>query len=114
MAALVELRKVTAGYAGRASQDIDLTINVGERVAVMGRSGAGKSTLLNLLYDRLLQSRRIDPQAAAWSKTLSIFHDVYRVGYDRHPTWYDLRHLVSPTRRNVANPRRTRSGRAHQ
>ena len=54
MPALIELRQASAGYAGRAVlHDIDLTINAGERVAVMGRSGAGKSTLLNLLHARL-------------------------------------------------------------
>ena len=50
MPALIELRKASVGYGGRpVLHDLDLTINAGERVAVMGRSGAGKSTLLNLL-----------------------------------------------------------------
>jgi phosphonate transport system ATP-binding protein len=100
---LVDLRKASAGYAGRAVlHDIDLTINAGERVAVMGRSGAGKSTLLNLLYDRLADRVALIPQAAALVKTLSVFHNVYMGRLDRHPTWYNLRTLAFPARREVA------------
>jgi phosphonate transport system ATP-binding protein len=101
--ALVELRKASAGYAGRAVlHDIDLTINAGERVAVMGRSGAGKTTLLNLLYDRLADRVALIPQAAALVKTLSVFHNVFMGRLDRHPTWHNLRTLVWPARRDVA------------
>ena len=103
MAPLVELRKASAGYSGRAVlHDIDLTINTGERVAVMGRSGAGKSTLLNLLYDRLADRVALIPQAAALVKTLSVFHNVYMGRLDRHPTWYNLRTLAFPARREVS------------
>jgi phosphonate transport system ATP-binding protein len=100
---LVELRKATAGYAGRAVlHDIDLTINAGECVAVMGRSGAGKSTLLNLLHRRLADRVALIPQAAALVKTLSVFHNVYMGRLDRHPTWHNLRTLVWPVRRDIA------------
>ena len=103
MATLVELRKASAGYAGRAVlHDIDLTIHAGERVAVMGRSGAGKSTLLNLLYERLADRVALIPQAAALVKTLPVFHNVYMGRLDRHPTWHNLRTLVWPARRDVA------------
>jgi phosphonate transport system ATP-binding protein len=103
VAPLIELRKASAGYAGRAVlHDIDLTINAGERVAVMGRSGAGKSTLLNLLYDRLGDRVALIPQAAALVKTLSVFHNVYMGRLDRHPTWYNLRTLAFPAGREVA------------
>ncbi len=48
----LELRAVSANYPGNkkfALQDVDLTINAGETLAVMGVSGSGKSTLINLL-----------------------------------------------------------------
>ena len=103
MSVLIELHKASAGYAGRAVlHDIDLAISAGERVAVMGRSGAGKSTLLNLLYERLADHVALIPQAAALVKTLPVFHNVYMGRLDLHPTWHNLRTLVWPARRDVA------------
>ncbi|KIF80681.1 ATP-binding cassette domain-containing protein [Noviherbaspirillum autotrophicum] len=46
----VDLQRVRKSYAGRAVLDaLDLHINAGEFVAVVGRSGCGKSTLLRLI-----------------------------------------------------------------
>jgi len=52
--ALVELRNVnkdydTDGQKVRALNDVSLSLDSGEFVAVVGRSGCGKSTLLNLV-----------------------------------------------------------------
>lgn len=46
----IEFRSVSASIAGNAIlQDIDLVIEPGEQVAVVGTSGAGKSSLVSLL-----------------------------------------------------------------
>jgi phosphonate transport system ATP-binding protein len=101
---LIELAQETAGYGGRpVLHAIDLTIRTGERIAVMGRSGAGKTTLLNLLYGRLAERVALVPQGSALVKTLSVFHNVYMGRLDRYPTWYNIRTLVWPARRVIAD-----------
>ena len=48
----VEVERVTFAYPGRealALQDIDLRIEAGERIAIVGANGAGKTTLAKLL-----------------------------------------------------------------
>ena len=52
--ALIELRHIEKIYQMgdeevRANDDINLTINSGEFVAIVGKSGSGKSTLMNII-----------------------------------------------------------------
>ena len=48
----LELKNMTFGYEGQttpALSNINLTVNVGEKIAIVGHNGAGKTTLIKLL-----------------------------------------------------------------
>lgn len=58
MAALLQVSELRAGYeAGDVLQGVDLAIEPGEIVAVLGRNGVGKSTLMKALIG-ILPTRR--------------------------------------------------------
>ena len=97
MAVAIALDKVSAGYHGApVLHDITLSIECGQRVAVIGRSGAGKSTLLNTIYHRYREDAALIPQSSALVASLSVFHNVFMGCLDRHSTLYNLRTFVWP------------------
>ena len=52
---MLTIKGLTMNFGGRTLfEDADLTINWGERVALVGPNGAGKSTLLNVLVGKLI------------------------------------------------------------
>ena len=101
--AAIVLADAAASYGGRpVLTGIDLTVRVGERLALMGRSGAGKSTLIGLIHGQAPERVALVPQAAALVRPLSVFHNVYMGRLDRRSTLHNLRNLVRPARRDVA------------
>ena len=51
METMIELRNIVKSFQDfRANDDISLTAQKGEIVALLGENGAGKSTLMNILF----------------------------------------------------------------
>jgi phosphonate transport system ATP-binding protein len=104
--ALVDLDLATAGYNGATVlHEVSLSIERGEKVALVGRSGAGKSTLLRLIYERIDGEAAMVPQEHGLVRALTVFHNIYMGQLNRHSTWRNVVNLVRPMQQEVANVR---------
>jgi branched-chain amino acid transport system ATP-binding protein len=76
--ALLEARRLTRWFGGLAAvQDVDLTIDEGELVAVIGPNGAGKTTLFSMLSGGLAPTSgevRFDGRSIAGSTPERVAH----------------------------------------
>jgi phosphonate transport system ATP-binding protein len=103
---LLELRDESAGYNGtQILHGLSLTIEPGERIALVGESGAGKSTLLRLFYQRLGAAAALMPQDSALVQALTVFHNVYMGRLHQRSVWRNLRNLLLPASGDVEEVR---------
>jgi len=98
-----DLRDESFGYKGETVlRDVSLSVEHGERVALVGESGAGKSTLLALLHRRYQDQAALIPQDPGLVRSLSVFHNIYIGRLNRHSAAYNLLNLAWPRKREVA------------
>ena len=94
---LLNLDRKTVRYNGHSIlSDISLTIEPGEKIALIGQSGAGKTTLLELLYEQTKENASLVPQELGLVRSLSVFHNIFMGRLDRRSTWYNLANLIKP------------------
>lgn len=100
----IKLSGVTASFGGeRVLGPLSLTIEPGERLALVGKSGAGKSTLIRMLYRQANNQASLIPQDLGLVHALPVFHNVYMARLDQHPNWYNIVTLMRPFKRERAD-----------
>lgn len=87
-----------SGFFGgqRVLGPLDLTVQPGEQIALVGKSGAGKSTLIRLIHDRIGDTGSLVPQDLGLVNSLSVFHNIFMGQLDRHGSLYNLVTLLRP------------------
>ncbi len=94
---LFTFQQAQLSYEGRiVLRDLDLTVYPGERIALIGKSGSGKSTLLQALRKQCPQQVAWCPQRTGLVPMLSVYHNIYMGGLQRHNTAYNLVNLIKP------------------
>lgn len=83
--------------------DLSLTINEGEKIAIIGPSGAGKSSLLHHLYQRLQDRAALCSQRQGLVDNLSIYHNVFMGALARHHWLFNLVNLIRPFKQDLNN-----------
>ncbi len=95
---LLSLNREKISYASYvALKNISLSIERGEKIAVIGRSGSGKTTLLRRLFSLDEKKCTFVHQHHALVSQLTAFHNIYMGRLDKHSLFQNLRNLIKPS-----------------
>ncbi len=101
---MIQLHSASVSYENKiVLQDINLQVNRGEKLALVGHSGSGKSTLLKLLYSQQKHHAALIPQEYGLVQNLCVFHNVFMGQLGKNSTWYNLVNLIRPLAEPVAD-----------
>lgn len=99
---MIDLRNVSISYKDKVVlKDVSISVQEGEKVALIGPSGAGKTTLLRRLYELESQRASFIHQDYALTPQLSVFHNIYAGRLDQNSTLYNILNLIKPQKREI-------------
>jgi phosphonate transport system ATP-binding protein len=100
---MIELKSTTVTFGDTAAlKNINLSINNGDKIGIIGPSGAGKTSLLRKLYETALADEQAEPgfihQDFALVEQLSVFHNVYMGRLDKFSLLKNIRNFLLPAK----------------
>lgn len=96
------LQNESISYANSVILDsLNLEIKKGEKVALLGKSGSGKSTLIKRLFELKKDEVSYISQELALVNNLSTFHNIYISKLDSFSTFYNIRNLIKPAKKEI-------------
>ncbi|MCK8047343.1 ATP-binding cassette domain-containing protein [Shewanella sp. 1CM18E] len=98
---MLAIENLIVEFDGKIALNLDrLAIKEGEKIAVVGRSGSGKSTLIHHIYELMRPQAALCSQRQGLVENLSVFHNIFMGGLQRHNWLYNLVNLAYPLQKN--------------